>query len=203
MKYEHIIFDFNGTLVNSSELMHEILNGLIQKSRFKCLIAKDFETSQKLPLIKKIKMLIFSIKYQPRFLRIFNTRLSELEFADGAKAMLTFLNEKEQPFSILSSNSSDMIVQFFQLHGIQVGSVFKSQWLLGKKLAIKKFMKQKSCNAENMLYIGDEKRDIEVCNKLGVDIIFVKWGFDAGEDISRYDVKAVVQTPEELIGYLV
>ena len=198
MNYRHIIFDFNGTLVDSSDLMHEVLSGLIQKSRFKSLTTKDFETSQKLPPMKKIKMLLFSIKYQPIFLRVFNTRLSELVFANGVKPMLALLNEKGQPFSILSSNTSEMIIKFFQEHKIQTDSVFQSNWLLGKKAAIKKFMKQNGCNAGDMLYIGDEKRDIAVCNKLGVDVIFVKWGFDGNEDISGCKVKAAVQTPEEL-----
>jgi len=203
MEYRHIIFDFNGTLVDSGDLMHEILDGLIKKSRFKSLTTKDFETSQKLPPMKKIKMLLFSIKYQPIFLKVFNTRLSELVFAEGVKPMLALLNEKGQPFSILSSNTSDMIIRFFQDHKIKTGSVFQSNWLLGKKSAIKKFMKQNGCNASDMLYIGDEKRDIEVCNKLGVDIIFVKWGFDGNEDISGYSVKAAVQTPDELTAYLI
>jgi len=203
MEYRHIIFDFNGTLVDSANLMHEVLNGLIQKSRFKSLTTKDFETSQKLPPMKKIKMLLFSIKYQPIFMRIFDTRMSELVFAEGVKPMLALMNEKKKPFSILSSNTADMIIHFFQDHKIQIGSVFQSNWLLGKKSAIKKFMKQNGCNAGDMLYIGDEKRDIEVCNKLGVDIIFVKWGFDGNEDISGYKIKASVQTPEELIKILI
>jgi phosphoglycolate phosphatase len=52
------------------------------------------------------------------------------------------------------------------------------------------------------LYIGDEKRDIEFCNKCGVDIIYVAWGLGIGENIDGLKVKAIVHKPEELLEYL-
>jgi len=71
-----------------------------------------------------------------------------------------------------------------------------------QKNRAKKYMKQNGCKACDVLYIGDEKRDTDVCNKLGVDVIFVRWGFDADEYVSGYRLKAALQTPEKLGEYL-
>jgi len=198
MNYKHIIFDFNGTLVDSTEIICEILSGLIAKSRFKNLTPKDFEKIRDLPPLKKAKVLFFTIKYQRKFLDLFSQNLSKIKFAEGIKPILDLLNEKNYKFSILSSNSSDMIIKFFELHQIPVASVYRSQRLFGKKSAIKKFLKQNNCSAANVIYIGDEKRDIEVCNKCGVDVIFVKWGIGSDKDLTGCRTKAILQTPEEL-----
>jgi len=199
---KHIIFDFNGTLVDSSEVICEILNGLIAKSRFKSLTTKDFEKIERLHFFKKVKVILFFARYQRKFLRLLCQNLSRIKFADGVKSLLTRLNQKSIHFSILSSNDTDMIIKFFELHEIFVASVYRSQRLFGKKKVIKKFIKQKRCKPEDVLYVSDEIRDIKACNKCGVDMVFVKWGIDAGEDITEFNVKATFNAPEELFEYL-
>ena len=202
MSFQHIIFDFNGTLVDSSAIIHEIVAELIKKSRFRSITSKDFENPQDLPLLKRIKVLIFTAKYARKFLRLYSERSSEIPFADGVLPMLTLLGESGFKYSILSSNSQDMIRALFKQHNLPIGPVYKAHRLSGKKSAIKSFIKHNRCSAGDVLYIGDEKRDVEVCNKCGVGIIFVKWGLGANEDLSGYKVKAVANTPAELTEYL-
>jgi len=202
MKYKHIIFDFNGTLVDSSEAMNEILSGLIAKSRFKSLTPKDFEKIEKLPFAKKAKVILFFIRYQRKFLRLFGENVSMVKFAGGVKPVLARLKENNVGFSILSSNDSDTIVKFFDFHEISVESVYRSQRLLGKKKVIEKFIKQNRYAPGDVLYVGDEIRDAEACGRCGVDMVFVKWGMDANEDLTGYNVKMVAHTPEDLTEYI-
>jgi len=202
MKYEHIIFDFNGTLVDSVEVINNILGGLITRSRFKSLTPKDFEKVGRLPFFKRLKVIIFSLKYQRKFLKLLAENVSLIKFASGVKPVLASLNQKNIPFSILSANDKDMIIEFFGLHRISIDSVYRSQRLLGKKNAIKKFIKQRRCAPNGVLYISDEVRDAAACARCGVDMIFVKWGIDANEDISGLNIKAAVGNPEELFALL-
>jgi len=203
MNYKYIVFDFNGTLVDSSEVMNEILNDLISKSHFKSLSPKDFEKVRNLPFFKKIKVIMFAIKHQKEFMKLFGQNLSKVEFANGVKDMLQHLNKTDRRFSILSSNDSDVIVKFFEMHDIPVQSVHRSQRLFGKKKAFKNFMKQKNCKPGDILYICDEKKDVEVCNACSIDVIFVNWGLDADEDLAGLKIKAVVHTPEELFSHII
>jgi len=203
VKYRYLIFDFNGTLIDSSEIMHDIVDDLITKSRFTGITSKDVENRRSLPLVKKIKVLIFTARYLRRFFQLYDKKdVSKIKFADGVKSMLIFFNERGYSYSILSSNSADMIKDFFELHQIPVDSIYKSNVLYGKRKAIKSFIKEKGCKASDILYVGDEKRDVAACNKCGVDTVFVNWGIGTSEDIARYNVKAVVQTPGELIGHV-
>ena len=203
MDFRHIIFDFNGTLVNTNEIMWNILDELIKGSHFKSLAPKDFDDPRILPWPKKVTVLIFSLKYQRVFFERYSNSFSKINFADGVKPMLTMLNENNRSFSIISSNSSEMIKRFFALHNIPVKSVYQAHRLLGKKKAIKAFMKQNGCNARDIVYIGDEKRDVETCNKCGTDSIYVTWGYGGDEDVSGYNVKAVVKSPAELFEVLI
>ena len=202
MSYSHIIFDFNGTLTDSSEIIYEIVSGMIEKSGFGNITPKDFENIRDLPILKRIKVLIFTAMYTGKFLKLYSRQLPNLKFADGIKPMLTRLNENGLRYSVLSSNSPDMIQRLFELHQMPVGPIYTSHRLYGKKRAIKDFIKQNGCGAGDILYIGDEKSDIIACNKCGADIVFVKWGIGAGEDISGCDVKAIAQSPEELTEFL-
>ena len=202
MDYRYIIFDFNGTLADSSDLMYATVAELIKGSRFKSITPKDFENPLELPTLKKIKVLVFTALYTRKFLQLYSKHLHKLKLVEGIKPMFVALNNKDYQYSILSSNSSDMILKFFAIHQIPIGSIYKSHRLTGKKKVIRKFIKDKGCKASDILYIGDEKRDVEVCNKCGVDIVFVKWGIGADEDLSGYKVKTVVMTPEELTRYL-
>jgi len=198
MGYKHVIFDFNGTLVNSLDVIEDVLNGLIARSRFKELTPRDFEKVRSLPFGKKARVLLFFAKYQKEFLRQFHENIARVKFVEGVKETLVLLNEKNIEFSILSGNTQAMITDFFKLHGISVKQIYQSQRLFGKYRRLKKIIKQSRCKSADVLYICDEVRDVSACNKSGVDAIFVKWGIDAAADLTGLKLKAVAETPEQL-----
>ena len=59
-------------------------------------------------------------------------------------------------------------------------------------------MKDNGFSAADILYVGDEVRDIKACNKVNVDIAFANWGVDANEDLSSYSVKYILENPSDL-----
>lgn len=50
---------------------------------------------------------------------------------------------------------------------------------------IKKFLKEKKLQTEEVLYVGDEQRDVVACKKIGVEIIWVGWGYDVLDTIKE------------------
>jgi phosphoglycolate phosphatase len=203
VKYKHIVFDFNGTLVNTIDLLSDILRDLIEQSRFKSLKPQDFYNVRSVSFFKKIKIVLFFLFHKKQFFDKFRQSVSKIEFATGADQMLSNLNQRQVPFSVLSSNMPDVVHSFFQLHDIAVQSIHHGNRLSGKKRAFKKFMRAKNCKPQDVLYIGDEARDVRHCNKCGIDVAFAKWGLGANDDISNLKVVAVLNTPadfQKLVG---
>ena len=57
----------------------------------------------------------------------------------------------------------------------------------------------KKAKAEEIVYIGDEIRDINAAKKAKVKVIAVTWGFNSKEVLSEYQPDALVDQPQELI----
>jgi phosphoglycolate phosphatase len=76
--------------------------------------------------------------------------------------------------------------------------VLSSKGLFGKHKAITNFLKEYQCVPDDILYVGDEIRDIKACKKSGVDIAFVRWGLDGNEDIYDLSPKYIISTAGEL-----
>ena len=203
MGYQHIIFDFSGTLVDSSDVTHSILNEMLDKSAFKGLSAKDFLDTKSLPLSKRIRVVVYTALHQREFVELYGKYVEQLKLFDGIKPMLALLHDKGLEFSIISSNSAEMITSFFRLHGISVKAVYSSKRLFGKKKAIRQYIRDHKCMTSDIVYVGDEKRDVEMCSKCGVAVIFVGWGVGALDDASRHKVLRIVETPDELAAFLV
>ncbi|MEH7456754.1 HAD hydrolase-like protein, partial [Bacillus sp. JJ1127] len=77
--------------------------------------------------------------------------------------------------------------------------VYCSKNLFGKDKIIKKFLKEKKLTEADMLYVGDEQRDIVACKKAGVNVIWVGWGYDVLETVKEDSPDYMVNTPNEIL----
>lgn len=59
-----------------------------------------------------------------------------------------------------------------------------------------------NASCEETVYIGDSEVDIETAKNAGVDCISVSWGFRDASELIRSGAKRIVDTPEELIQLL-
>lgn len=57
--------------------------------------------------------------------------------------------------------------------------------MFGKDKMIKRFLKSKKITEKDMLYVGDEQRDVAACKKAGVNVIWVSWGYDVIETVKK------------------
>lgn len=65
--YDGFIFDFDGTIADSKEIVNEILNGLVIKYRLNQITEKEIKHRSGLSLIKKIKLLAYIRKVDSEF----------------------------------------------------------------------------------------------------------------------------------------
>jgi len=202
MKY--IIFDFDGTLADSTAVFASAWNTLAQKYKFKGIEFKEIESLKKLSIAERSKLFDFPMyklpMILPQFYRLYRQSLNEVHLYEGIKDVLMEIDKRGYKILIISSNSQENILEFLKMNGIQcVSNVLCSNRIFGKDKVLKKFLKDSSSSASDVLYIGDEQRDIVACKKVGVPIIWVSWGYDSIEVIQQEEPEYKVNAPKEIL----
>jgi phosphoglycolate phosphatase len=179
----HILFDFDGTLVQSMDLSLSLLNGLSEKYHYRHVSQEDIHKLKGIPLPERLKRIGLPAYRIPaislEFLTLYRQSLATLKPVDGARALLHALKAEGVGLSVLSSNSVENIASFLRPNDMALfDHIFSSNNLFGKDRSIKRFLRQFSVEKGELLYVGDELRDIEACKLAGVKIVAVTWGFD-------------------------
>ena len=110
---------------------------------------------------------------------------------------------KSYDLYIASSNKKELIASFLKSHDINIfKAIYAKPTLFGKDKLLLSLLKKERLKIEAVLYIGDELRDIESCQKIGMDILPVSYGYDTLSFLQRHYNQAIMSSPEELYDYL-
>lgn len=204
---KYIIFDFDGTLVDSKHLFLSIWNTLAPKYKIKQINSDYLESMSHLSMVEKAKMMKFPM-YKipilvPKIYRAYKDAIHEIELVDGIKNMLEDVQSKGYKTAIISSNSRENILQFLRDNEINcITDVICSSSIFGKDKLIKRFLKSKGLESSNVIYVGDEERDILACKKCQVKVIWVAWGYDSIEAIERSNPDYKAYNPRDILTIL-
>lgn len=197
-----IIFDFDGTLVDSFkvaiEVAHELTNReiLVQPEeivRLRQLRLLDVAKELKLPRWQWPFLLI-------RGRRMMTKRLDEVLPFEDMPSVIQNLHGSGYKLLVMSSNSQVNVQRVLNNRNLsQYFSYIKGGiGLMGKAKGLRELMAQEKLELKNCVYIGDEPRDIEGSRKVGMPCISVTWGFNAPELLKDHHPLAVVDTPKQL-----
>lgn len=199
-----IIFDFDGTLVDSMDMSISVINELAVKHNVKTLNQQEINELRKLPIVERCKKIKFPLYKIPivilEFYRLYKKKVSSLKLFDGIHDLLSQLERNQYEFAIISSNSKENINNFLKENNItSIKEIITSDNIFGKNTVIEKFLKKHKLRKCDVIYVGDELRDIVACKQVGVKIIWVPWGFDAVEVTEKEVPDFIVKTPQEIL----
>jgi len=200
---KYVIFDFDGTLANSNHLFMKAWNLYADQYDYDYVTEEDLVTSKNLTIHERAKKYRFPMHKLPIILpkvyRYFKEHIDEVQLFEGISEMLNSLQQTGYKIVIISSNAKENIELLLKQQQVNaVSQVLTSSRLFGKDTVIKKFMKQQKLTQDDVLYVGDEIRDIIACNKVGVPFVWVSWGLDGYELIEKENPSYVVHSPKEL-----
>ncbi|MBA9079816.1 HAD-IA family hydrolase [Rufibacter quisquiliarum] len=204
---QYLLFDFDGTLVDSKEAFLAGFNQLAAREGFKPILPEEVPYLRTLTIAQRAQYLNFPLYKLPfftlRFYRLYKQQLSTVTLFPGIKELLQSLAEKGVQPVILSSNSESIIREFLQRQGITaVRDVLTSSRIFGKDKLLNRFLKAKKLAPAQVLYVGDELRDILACQKCGIKVAWVSWGYDAWEVVQPAHPDYVLHTPQQLLEIL-
>lgn len=199
-----IIFDLDGTLVDSLETLIIIGNEIAQKHGYKTLNEEKIKELLMLPMKNRLESLKIPIYKLPKLgielLSSYKTYAAQVKPFEGVKEMLEYLHKEGYGLNIVSSNSVHNINAFLSTNELNLfDNIQSSKGLFGKHITIGKLISKLCVKKEEVIYIGDEQRDVEACRKIGIKVISVLWGFDSRTLIEKVEPNFIVSEPKEIV----
>lgn len=198
-----IIFDFDGTLVDSFDVITGIIHKLTAK---KITLTDDQVESLRELTVRDIANYLGVKRYKWPFLvsigrKEMNKQIDYIKLHPGIENCLRRLKKRNVQLYILSSNSKnniEYIVNKFSLNNI-FNKIYGGVGLLSKTRAIKSVMKKNKLKASDLIYIGDEVRDAKAAEAANVAFIGVTWGFNSSNLLKSQNAYEVVDDSKHLI----
>jgi len=167
----------------------DVYNEIAEEYNFKKLNPSDFAKLGKLPIAKKCNGI--SLRQIPLLVHKLNEKfkdnVSRVKVFDKMKEVLYTLEKEKYSLHIISSNTENTIKEVLQKNNLDIfESIYSSRNIFG-------------LHNDEIIYIGDELRDIEACKKAKVKIISVTWGFESADLLLTGNPDFLAKDPEDII----
>ncbi len=182
MPFKLVIWDFDGTVVDSRALMLAIFNRLAPEFRYRPV--DDPESVRSLTTRQFLRHHGISLWRLPRLVRRFHAAAAEeaesLKLYPGLLDALAGLCDCGLRLGILSSNKEDTIRRCLRANAAEVHFDFVIGYprLFGKGKALRRIIRAERIAPSEVLYVGDEVRDIEAARQARVASAAVTWGLN-------------------------
>src|SRR3990167_560652 len=201
----YLIFDFDGTLVDSFRAVIEKFNLLADEFNFRKINGDKIDELRDLTSRELIKYFEIPIYKIPSVLRSARKHMrSEIQTLlpfTNMPEMLQQLYDIKIPLGILTSNSSKNVTEWLERNKMQHLFNFthiESNYF-GKKHILRKILKTYKIDKSNAFYIGDETRDVEAAKGCGVYSVAVTWGFNSEKILTQYQPHHIAKNPEDIL----
>lgn len=199
-----LLFDFDGTIADSIHLGTKIANRIAPLYGHKGFTDEDFTRFRGMPVTKVIKELGVPFYKIPgviaKALTEYRKLIHELHPYPKIPQMLDTLSQMDVPMALLSSNSNENLYYFLNNHRITA-----FQWVEGTSGILKKHrrilqqLKKHDLKPSDVIYVGDEVRDIVAARKCKLKVIAVNWGFHTTELLCSASPDYLVSDPNEIV----
>jgi phosphoglycolate phosphatase len=208
-RYHTILFDFDGTLADSEEVMRDAINSLAPEFGFAPIAKEEAPVLKTLPLPRFVReRLGVPLWNIPKLLRLerrgkeeFARRSDRVRFFPGMSELVHKLYAAGYEIGIVTSSDTEVVRKVLERDGASVHFIHAGSRIARKAGAIRAALAEFDLRRDKTLYVGDELRDVRACKKAGIDFVGVGWGLNAPEAL-RASGAPVASTPQELLAML-
>ena len=199
-----IIYDFDGTIADSLRVMLEAYNRQAVKRGFKLVTENNAPSLRAQAPREALRELGIKLYQVPgliyRVLKDVRPEVVNLAPHTGMKEWLYRARELGYRQAILTSNLEDSVRGFLLNNDLNLfDHLYCGSGAFGKTRSLKKLLKDTQLTPREVVYVGDEIRDIEATRRVGISIICVGWGYNTREILESHHPHAVINRPEELL----
>jgi phosphoglycolate phosphatase len=204
--FKLVVWDFDGTLADSLPSAVVIFNRLAAELGYRPLA--DVQAARGTPMRRLLKQQGISLWRLPRLVKMYRAAAAEeadqLKLFVGLPAALAAMAATGVQLGVLSSNHEDNIRRCLRANGAEAHFAFVVGYpkLFGKAKALRRIIKAQRLRRDEVLYVGDELRDVEAAKRAGVKVAAVTWGFHTAELLHSGEPDYLLSDASELPGLL-
>ena len=186
MKYKHIIWDWNGTLLDDCQLCVTSFNRSLKKRNLKSISIDKYRSIFTFPVIDAYKKAGFDFKKESfvevsnEFVEFYEKNFKNISLHNNVKEILKKISLQDATQSILSAGNQDLLNNWLKQH--QIIKIFQNvvgvqnQFANGKIDQGLNLIENLKFNKKDIVLIGDTKHDSEVAEKMDIECILVDHG---------------------------
>ncbi len=211
-----VLFDLDGTLLDTAPDMTNALNRLLQEEGKQPL---SYEHCRDHVSHGSIAMVTLGFgEHQPadelerrrqRFLHLYEKNLCvDTKCFDGMDETLQFLEEQGIHWGVVTNKPAFLTDPLLQQLGLyeRACSVISGDTIAQRKpdpAPMYLAAEQCACLATDCIYVGDAQRDIEAGNRANMRTLIASYGYiDAGQIPREWGANGVVEHPSEILDWL-
>ncbi|WP_300603577.1 HAD family hydrolase [Niabella sp.] len=203
MKYKHIIFDLDGTLIDTEAAVLNSLKETLQETHNGDYKLEDLHFALGIPGVTALQMLkVDDIeKVVSVWQKKFKSHFSKVRLFPYIKELLFAIKDENMKIGVLTSKTRLEYIEDFLPFGLQDKidiSLCIDDYHNPKpsSAGMLLYLKQAGIKADEALYIGDTMYDYQCAREAGVDFGLAVWGCKQFEGINA---AYFIMYPEEVV----
>lgn len=203
-----IIFDFDGTIADTVDALVSIANRLAVKFGYVQITPEELKLLRNLSsreIISYSGISLFKIPFLVKKVKgELKNKIHELRPIDGIQDALFVLRDEGYTLGIVTSNSKDNVREFLKVNNLNnlFDFIYSGVTIFGKTTILNNVLRQKQLKVDDVIYVGDETRDVEASKKARIKVIAVTWGFNSEEALSQEKPDFLIHHPHQLISVI-
>lgn len=185
-KYKHIIWDWNGTLLNDRWLCVEAINKALAKRNLATINENTYQDVFCFPVVDYYKRVGFNFDKEPfeiagdEFVNYYGNNFHKVDLHSEALPVLNAFKKQGLNQSVLSAGKHDFLIDWIENHDLSsyflnvVG--IDNQYATGKTELGLDLIKSIKEEKHQVIMVGDTLHDSEVAEEMGIDCCLVTNG---------------------------
>jgi phosphoglycolate phosphatase len=200
-----IIFDFDGTIADTVDALVSIANRLAVEFKYIKITHGELALLRHLTsreIIKYSGISFFKIPFLLKKVKgELKDKIKEFKPIPEIQDALIELRNDGHRLGIITSNSQENVTQFLKSNDLDYlfEFIYSGVTIFGKTTIINNVLRQKQLKPQEVIYVGDETRDIEASKKANIKVIAVSWGFNSVEALAKEKPDFLIHQPKELL----
>lgn len=208
--YEAVLFDLDGTLLDTLADLTEAVNAVLSKFHYpkktalqvRRVLGNGLEQTLRLSLPPHVT----KTQFQEMFLYFRKYYIAHCNVAtkpyDGIPELLEGLQRRGIKMAIVSNKTQPAVKELARLYFPDtISTAIGESPLVKRKPApdtVLAALKELNVDPQEAMYVGDSEVDKETADRAGLDCILVSWGFRDREDLAALNPAFLVDRPEEI-----
>ena len=208
MKYQYVIWDFNGTLLNDVELCFNLLNKMLSKRGFDTVTYNRYKEIFMFPVKEYYRLAGFDFDKEPfevtavEFIDDYQPMSLKLSLYPNTFEVLETIKNSETRQLILSASKIENLLEQTKHFGLDpyMDNILGIDTIhaTSKVSVAKDWILQNNVDPKKVIFIGDTDHDFEVASSIGVDCLLIANGHQSKERLLKVTSNVVDEIKDVL-----